>query len=168
MAVLLSPAIIASLTSLVISFITLFQFFKNQRSQQEQFNKAQDRALTNKLYDLRIEYYPKAFQITMNIYRRKGNNYIEADLRKAREELIEWKGGTVDLILSVEASHSYYDLRDILRKNPANNGRYSAEQVDAIHEIVKNFRKQLRRDLGFMFREEKERRGTKRGSDRYQ
>ena len=157
----LSPAIIAALTALAVSLITLFQFFKNQRLQQEQFIKNQNRGLTNKLYDLRIEHYPKAFQITKNVYRKKGNKYLELDLKTAREELIEWKSGTVDLILSVEASDSFYKLRDILNKNPANAGNYSTEQVVKIHDLTKQFRKQLRRDLGFMFREEKEKRRTK-------
>lgn len=69
---ILSPSLIASLTSLVISVITLYQFFKNQRFQQQQFNKTLDRSLTTKLLDLRLEHYPKAFEITDSVFKEKG------------------------------------------------------------------------------------------------
>jgi hypothetical protein len=46
-------------------------------------------------------------------------------------------------------------------KNPANNNNYSAEQIEKITNYTNNFRKQLRRDLGFLFKEEKERRNSK-------
>jgi hypothetical protein len=46
-------------------------------------------------------------------------------------------------------------------KNPAQHDKYAPEQVDKIVGAIKKFRRQLRRDVGFMFREEKERRNTK-------
>lgn len=36
---IVTPSIIAALTSLVISIITLFQFFRSQKLQQKQFDK---------------------------------------------------------------------------------------------------------------------------------
>lgn len=153
-----SPAIIAASTSLLISIITLFQFFKNQRFQQRQFNDSLNRTLTTKLYDLRLEHYPKAFEITDNVYRKKGGNYDFEAIQGSLRELIDWKKGTVDLIISIEASDGYYKLRDALMKNPSHKNRYSNEQVEKIHSTTKYFRRQLRRDLGFLFREEKARR----------
>lgn len=69
-----------------------------------------------------------------------------------------WKKGVVDLIISIEALESYFYLRDALMKNPESKEKYSEQQVEKISASTKNFRKQLRRDIGFMFREEKERR----------
>lgn len=156
-----TPSIIAALTSLVLSILTLFQFYRNQIFQQKQFNKTLNRNLTTKLYDLRIELYPKAFEITDNIYKDKGGNFDNAKIKKIVSELIDWKKGKVSLIISNESLESYYSLRNLLMKNPALGNSYSIEQIDKITNYNNNFRKQLRRDLGFLFREEKELRKVK-------
>lgn len=157
---ILSPSLFASLTSLVISVITLYRFFKNQRFQQQQFNKTLDRSLTNKLLDLRLEHYPKAFEITDSVFKEKGGNFDPAKIKNTVEELIEWKKGVINLVISSEALTSFYVLRDAAMKSPANNGTYSSEQVEKISVETKDFRKQLRKDLGILFREEKLRRST--------
>ena len=156
----LTPALIAALVSLTISLITLFQFFKNKRFQEDQFNKANNRAFTSKLYDLRLEHYPKAFEILDEIYKEKGGNIDPSKIRNVCEAIIKWKAGVINLIISNEARKSFYSLRDSLMKNPAFKDGYTPEQIDKITISIKDFRRQLRRDVGFMFREEKARRGT--------
>lgn len=156
-----TPSLVTSITSLVISLVALFQFYRNQNFQQKQFNKTINRNLTTKLYDLRLEIYPKAFEITDNIYKDKGGNFDTERLKNTLNELIEWKKGKLNLIISSEALESYYQLRNNLMKHPANNNNYSAEQIEKITNSNNNFRKQLRRDLGFLFKEEKERRNSK-------
>ncbi|MFW0739934.1 hypothetical protein [uncultured Flavobacterium sp.] len=156
-----TPSLVTAITSLVISLVALFQFYRNQNFQQKQFNKTINRNLTTKLYDLRLEIYPKAFEITDNIYKDKGGNFDTERLKNTLNELIEWKKGKLNLIISSEALESYYQLRNNLMKNPANNNNYSAEQIEKITNSNNNFRKQLRRDLGFLFKEEKERRNNK-------
>ena len=156
-----SPSLLTAITSLVISLVALFQFYRNLNFQQKQFNKTINRNLTTKLYDLRLEIYPKAFEITDNIYKDKGGNYDTEKLKNVLNELIEWKKGKLNLIISSEALESYYQLRNNLMKNPANNSKYSPEQIDKITNSNNNFRKQLRRDLGFLFKEEKEKRNEK-------
>ena len=161
MADFFTPSLITSVTSLIISLVALVQFYKNQNFQQKQFNKTINRNLTTKLYDLRLEIYPRAFEITDNIYKEKGGNYDVEKLKSVLNELIEWKRGKLNLIISSEALASYYQLRENLMKNPANNTIYSVEQIEKITNSNNNFRKQLRRDLGFLFKEEKERRSGK-------
>ena len=156
-----TPSLVTAITSLVISLVALFQFYRNQNFQQKQFNKTINRNLTTKLYDLRLEIYPKAFEITDNIYKDKGGNFDSERLKNSLNELIEWKKGKLNLIISSEALESYYQLRNNLMKNPANNNNYSPEQIEKITNSNNNFRKQLRRDLGFLFKEEKERRNGK-------
>lgn len=156
-----TPSLVTAITSLVISLVALFQFYRNQNFQQKQFNKTINRNLTTKLYDLRLEIYPKAFEITDNIYKDKGGNFDAERLKNTHNELIEWKKGKLNLIISSEALESYYQLINSLMKNPANNKNYSPEQIEKITNSNNNFRKQLRRDLGFLFREEKERRNQK-------
>lgn len=155
---IITPSIIAALTSLVISIVTLFQFFRSQKLQQKQFDKNLSRGLTSKLYDLRIDCYPKAFEITDSIHKLKGGNYDPEVIQAALAELIDWKKGVVSLIISVEALESFIALRDVLMKNPERKDTYSSTQIEKIYYRTKEFRKQLRRDIGFLFREEKERR----------
>lgn len=156
-----TPSLVTAMTSLIISLVALFQFYRSQNFQQKQFNKTINRNLTTKLYDLRLEIYPKAFEITDNIYREKGGNFDTEKLKNILNELIEWKKGKLNLIISSEALESYYQLRDSLMKNPANNKNYSSAQIEKITNSNNNFRKQLRRDLGFLFKEEKDRRNDK-------
>lgn len=156
-----TPSLVTAITSLVISLVALFQFYRNQNFQLKQFNKTINRNLTTKLYDLRLEIYPKAFEITDNIYKDKGGDFDTERLKNTLNELIEWKKGKLNLIISSEALESYYQLRSNLMKNPANNDNYSPEQIEKITNSNNNFRKQLRRDLGFLFKEEKERRNSK-------
>lgn len=155
---IITPSIIAALTSLIISIITLFQFFRSQKLQQKQFDKNLSRGLTSKLYDLRIDCYPKAFEITDSIHKLKGGNYDPKIIQTALVELIDWKKGIVSLVISVEALESFIALRDVLMRNPEKKDTYSSTQIENISHRTKEFRKQLRRDIGFLFREEKERR----------
>ena len=155
---IITPSIIAALTSLIISIITLFQFFRSQKLQQKQFDKNLSRGLTSKLYDLRIDCYPKAFEITDSIHKLKGGNYDPKIIQTALAELIDWKKGIVSLVISVEALESFIALRDVLMRNPEKKYTYSSTQIENISHRTKEFRKQLRRDIGFLFREEKERR----------
>ena len=155
---IITPSIIAALTSLIISIITLFQFFRSQKLQQNLFDKNLSRGLTSKLYDLRIDCYPKAFEITDSIHKLKGGNYDPKIIQTALAELIDWKKGIVSLVISVEALESFIALRDVLMRNPEKKDTYSSTQIENISHRTKEFRKQLRRDIGFLFREEKERR----------
>jgi len=159
-----TPSIITALTALTLSVITLYQFFRNLRFQQRQTDKNQNRDLTNKLYELRLEHYPKAYDITDNIIKEKGNNYDVQTIKNVAADIIAWKKGVVNIIISVECRDSFFALRDTLMKNPAEKGQFSQEQVSKIHNANKSFRKELRRDFGFMYREEKERRKTKKAS----
>lgn len=156
---ILTPALITASVSLVVSLMTLFQFFKNKRFQEDQANRASNRAFTTKLYDLRLENYPRAFEIVDAIYREKGGQLNPVLIRSTCDDLIKWKTGIINLIISNEARRSFYVLRDLLLKNPAAKDSYSVEQSDKINTVLKDFKRQLRRDVGFMFREEKERRG---------
>ena len=126
---IITPSIIAALTSLIISIITLFQFFRSQKLQQKQFDKNLSRGLTSKLYDLRIDCYPKAFEITDSIHKLKGGNYDPKIIQTALAELIDWKKGIVSLVISVEALESFIALRDVLMRNPEKKDTYSSTQV---------------------------------------
>ena len=106
------PALVAAFTSIIISLIALYQFLKSQNNQRYQFEKLLNRDFTTKLYDQRLLYYPKAFEITDNIYKEKGG---KIDINKSRQNLnnlIAWRQGVVGLIISNEALFSFYCLRD--------------------------------------------------------
>lgn len=154
----LIPSLVAAVTSLIVCFIAYFQFLKSQQSEQDRFDKRLNRDLTSKLYDLRLEYYPLAFEITDAIYKEKGGLLIPSKMKNTCDELINWKRGIVNLIISIESRDFFFKLRDALMKNPAEGDKYSEVQTENIINLARAFRKQLRRDLGFLYREEKQRR----------
>ena len=61
--------------------------------------------------DLRIDCYPKAFEITDSIHKLKGGNYDPKIIQTALAELIDWKKGIVSLVISVEALREFYRFK---------------------------------------------------------
>ena len=96
MDVKLQTAIIEGVVSLVIALIGHFISYKKQKDSLRQFQKEQQRelALTLKLYDKKLELYPKAFLITEEIDRSKGLNGKEIHEMQvaAKEKIKEWHG----------------------------------------------------------------------------
>jgi hypothetical protein len=150
----MESAIIAAITSLIISTFSVYLSFRNQIQQKEQFDKNQKRALTNKLYELRLENYPKAFSITEWLQKSKGNNLDPKNALKVLEDLKEWKTGTISLIMSKVSVDKFYELRDALSKQPALGNSYSNEQIEKIWILRNQFRRSLRKDIGLLYEEE--------------
>jgi len=156
----METAIIAAITSLVVSLLTLFQSLRNQQMQRDQFEKGQKRNLTSRLYDLRLQHYPRGFEITEWIQKTKGENLDPEILMKVVKELSSWKSGIVSLIISGDALWIYHDFRDALTKNPGEAQKYSKEQVAKIWRLRTEFRRSLRRDIGLLHREDRTRERT--------
>lgn len=146
-------AIIAAITSVVISLLTLYQSLRNQKQQMAQFAKGQNRALTTKLYDLRLQYYPPAFEITEWLQRTKGNNLDHLLVFKVKNEIKTWKAGVVSLIISYEAMQAFLDFKNALTKQPGHGNTYTPAQVEKIWKARSELRRQLRKDIGLLHNE---------------
>lgn len=149
---------ITSVTSLLLALITFFQFIILSRQNKRHFEKAQNRSLTQKLYETRLKHYPKAIYIINKLFKLKGNQYDPNVVLSITHELRQWYSGIVVLIISPETNFAYKQFLRQLTKNPEKQNRYSDKQIKKIDELKMNFRISLRRDLGFLYREEKQRR----------
>src|SRR4030081_3386482 len=100
---------------LVAYFTAAYKFSRDRRMLEEELNQR----FLEKLYTLRLERYPAAFDITEWIQRKPRNDggiNSREELLIARKQLWEWKTGQVSLILSKEAIQAFYDLVNVLKK----------------------------------------------------
>jgi hypothetical protein len=149
-------ALIAGTTSLLISFITYRAAKRHMILEREKLERELERKLTERLYEVRLKHYPKAFEITDNL--GKKTSTMDATVlsrnREVENQLREWKKGEVSFILSGRALRVFYKLVDVLSKNPERGTFYSEAQLANIWNARVKFRRELRRDIGLLFKED--------------
>lgn len=152
----LLTALIAAVTSLIVSAIGYF-------FQQKEMSKRLDRMFTDRLYNMRLECYPPAFDITDRILRRSKPELVipKQDLEKIRHDLINWKKGVVNIAISDDSLMAYRDLVNVLNMGYGFNDRYTDEQVEKIFDAKDKFRRNLRADLGYLYSEGRPKRLSK-------
>jgi hypothetical protein len=145
-------ALIAGIVSLIVTTIGLLSSFLIQKMQSKEAEKQIRTEAAAKLLALRLEHYPKAFDITEKIQRRKKPQRIisREELLKISNELSKWKTGVVNLILSQETLDCFYELRETLGMGYAEKDAFSFQQVEKIIFAKDEFRKSLRRDVGYL------------------
>ncbi len=136
--------------SFLVSYITTK---KTLASKEKQFEQEIKLKFIEKLYELRLQCYPKAFSITNKIRREKAPNHIDSqeDLREILNSLETWVEEEAGLFLSNNSIRAYRELREMLGKNPALKNKYTKEQADKIWTARNEFRKWLRRDIGNIY-----------------
>jgi hypothetical protein len=147
-------ALLAGIVSLFVTSIGLLSSFLIQRMQSRDAERQIRTEAATKLLSLRLEHYPRAFDITEKIQRRKKPERIipRQELLDISKELYEWKTGIVNLILSQESIDAFYNLRESLGMGYAQKDAFSSEQVEKIMSARDEFRKSLRRDVGFLYK----------------
>jgi len=105
-------ASIAGLISLIGVFISLYTSQRTIKSQSERFEKELQRRFTDKLYELRLDSYPKAFEITDDLRREfllKKVISIEK-LTSIRMKLLRWNKTRAGFLLSESSLRDYYAI----------------------------------------------------------
>jgi hypothetical protein len=148
----LLTALIAGGISILISLLTHFTTVRQMRSEREKLERQLEHQFTERLYNLRLQYYPEAFRIT----ERLGKEMTVSALRDIDTQLKNWKAAEVNLVISNKAQQAFYRLRDLLKKNPEQSDMYSEQQVGNIWRARNRFRGELRRDLGLLFSEDED------------
>ena len=109
-----------------------------------------------KLYELRLKNYPKAFELTDTLGKKKGINMQEVEIpfqyKKLEKELRAWKSGVSSLILSERSLDAYYELINSFKAQLALGDKYNDEQLLRFYKARTKFRNELRKDIGFMFK----------------
>jgi hypothetical protein len=162
-------ALIAAGVSIIASLVTYFTT-KHQMSlerenlakqlalEREKLETQLKRQFTDRLYDLRLQCYPDAFQITEGLSQvsKMAEEDLYAFYQSVKEQLKTWKEKDANLLLSDDALKMFYELRKALGKNPERGAVYSDAQKEKIWRARNRFRAALRGDLGLLFEEDEE------------
>jgi hypothetical protein len=150
-------ALIAGGISLLVSLITYFTTKQQIITEREKLERQLERKFTERLYDLRLQHYVKAFQITEGLSKVAPNKEgLASGYQEIREQLKDWRAGEVAFIMSDKALKTYYELQRVLKKNPEMGDKYSEAQIQKIWRARNRFRGVLRADVGLLFKEEKD------------
>ena len=150
MSIELLTALIAAITSLFVSGVGYF-------FQQREIRKRLDRMFTDRLYNMRLDCYPPAFDITDRILRRPKPEGIlpKEELGKIRYDLISWKKGVVNIAISADSLMAYRDLVDALNMGYGHKDQYTEAQIEKVFNYKHQFRRNLRAVLGYLYNEER-------------
>jgi len=153
----LITAIIASSISLIGILISFFLNSRQIKQQDINIQRQLQRVMTQKLYELRLKNYPRAFEITERLKQERKPKFInpKEEIEAILKDLLEWKNGEVSLILSNDSLYLFGQLCNRLDKLPDGElGVFSQKQAENIFQARIDFRRSLRKDLGFLFDEE--------------
>jgi len=149
-------AIIAALVSVAAGFLTYIATKRSLEHQREMQEREMRRRFTERLYELRLEAYPRAFEITDKL---RGGYLFGPDLKEEQlaqllEELHEWHRSKAAFVLSTDAIRAWYGMRGCLGLKPEQDGHYTEDQRKKIWDAKNNFRKTLRDDVDLLYEEE--------------
>jgi len=154
----LVAGVIAAVVSLTVALITVVINRNALRVEREKFERELQRNMTARLYDLRIESYPKGLEVTEGLRRSRlveqGDGISEEYFKNMLAQLDTWHATKAGFLLSHKALHRLYDLRDALRDKPVADGKYSKAQIEKIWQAKGAFRSALRADIRLLYKEE--------------
>ncbi len=149
-------ALIAAAVSLIASLATYNATLRTLLNQRRMQERELERRFTEKLYELRLAAYPKAFAITDQL---RGEHVFSGALlpellHKVREELLEWNRAEAGFLMSQDALKAFYAIRDALARDPEDGVHYSRSQRKGIWTCKNRFRGLLKADLNLLYQEE--------------
>ncbi len=144
-----SFGLIAAIVSGIVSY----------RSAVNKLRKELEGQLVEGLLEKRLATYPQLLTITQDLGKKsvyengvKKTLPLKTQVTNRRQALIElraWESTSLGyLILSKEALHNYYQLKDELKKNPATKSAFSQAQMKKMFEARNALRGSLREDIG--------------------
>lgn len=141
-------ALIAGSVSVIVSMIGFLVAKHKLRHEISLFTRQADVDLIKKLYELRLDLYGKAFDITDRIYRRSESDWFqETDVRDWLNDLRDWKSGSVNLVISYGALNAFRELEQALATNPGHQSTYTTNQIKKVYSLRDTFRSSLRKDV---------------------
>lgn len=151
-------ALIAAAVSLIVSMFSYWSLRKKIASEEKRHALDHKRKLAEKLLDLRLQSYPKAFEITDrlrgDIIKKGGDNTTPAYIELTLDLLHTWHRESAGFLLTKESLHAYRALRSALQIPPAKDQAYSKEQRLQMFRCKNRFRGTLKSDLNLLYIEE--------------
>lgn len=151
----ITSALIAALVSSMVALIAYAQARRELKQEREILERQLQRNLTEKLYELRLASYPKAFELTDSLRSELlFSGQLQAkDITSTRNDLIAWANQN-SFYMSEQAIQAYYYLRRSLKLKDIN--KLSKAEAGKIFEAKKRFRGILRADINLLYIEEQE------------
>lgn len=143
----MSPNLSAALVAGCVSLITAIVTYLSTKWKTE---KDLEGAFASRLQQLRLEHYPKAFELTEKLGKR-GVNSIEVASKMWLDivsDLRSWKAGIPSLIMSREAMEAYYLINEAMKAPFAKGSHFGDQQISRISDARDLFRNALRKDIG--------------------
>ena len=150
--------IVSAVVSLTVTLITVFVSRSSIKAEREKLERELQRSMTARLYDARLESYPRAMEVTEGLRKSRlgeqADRVSQAYFRTILDELDQWHATRAAFIISRSSLEQLWDLREQLRQKPAADGRYSPEQIQRIVDAKGKFRKSLWSDMQLLFKED--------------
>ena len=149
-------ALIAGIVSVAISLGSLWATKYKIKFEKQKQERELERKLTERLYELRIDAYPKAFSITAGLLGHilETENITRDVIQEIYKQISEWSSSDANFILSKKSLNAYYRLRDSLLVDPEIGDTYSKEQIKIMWKSKNKLRACLVDDLKLLFKEE--------------
>jgi hypothetical protein len=119
--------------SLVVILISAYVSRLTINSARQTLEKQQLGSMTAKLYDVRIEAYPKGMEITEALRKTQlaGDVTLTIDyLNNIVSQLDLWYSSKAGFVLSHNSAQCFSELHKAIREKPESNGMYLPEQID--------------------------------------
>jgi len=113
--------------------------------------------MTAKLYDVRIETYPKGMELTEALRKSQlaGDVTLTKDYLDAIVSQLDlWYSSRAGFVLSRNSAQCFAALHKAIREKPQSNGMYLPEQIDRMVKARREFRMALRADILLLFNED--------------
>jgi hypothetical protein len=150
--------IVSAVVSLTVTLITVFVSKSSIKAERDKLERELQRSMTAKLYDARLESYPRAMEITEGLRKSRlaeqRDRLSQAYFRTILEELDQWHATKAAFIVSRSSLERLWDLREQLRQKPGLDGGYSSEQLQNIVDAKGRFRRSLWSDMQLLFKED--------------
>ena len=149
--------IFSAAASLVVILITVFVSRNAIAAARQTLGVQQLGSMTAKLYDVRIEAYPKGMELTEALRRTQlaGDVTLTADyLNGIVAQLDLWYSSKAGFVLSRRSAQCFSALHKAVREKPGSHGVYSPEQIDRMVRSRREFRMALRADILLLFNED--------------
>ena len=152
----LTPIITAIVSLVVISF-SAYVSWLTITSARRTLEKQQLGSMTAKLYDVRIDSYPKGMEITEALRKSQiaGDVTLTADyLNDIVSKLDSWYSSQAGFVLSRNSAQRFATLHKAIKEKPESNGMYLPEQIDRMVRARREFRMALRDDILLLFNDD--------------
>ena len=155
--------IVSAVVSLTVTLITVFVSKSSIKAERDKLQRELQRSMTARLYDARLESYPRAMEVTEGLRQSRlaeqRDRLSQAYFRTILDELDQWHATKAAFIISRGSLEQLWDLREQLRQKPGADGRYSSEQLQKIVDAKGKFRRSLWSDMQLLFKEDTQSKG---------